>query len=43
MAVIGAAIGHVPDKKGKHTRPVYLFMECENSFTDREESEKEMV
>lgn len=28
MVVTGAAIGHVPDKKGKHTRPVYLLLEC---------------
>ena len=28
MVVTGAAIGHVPNKKGKHTRPVYLLLEC---------------
>ena len=32
MVVTGAAIGHVPDKKGKHTRPVYLLMECRKLF-----------
>ena len=28
MVVTGAAIGHIPDAKGKHTRPVYLLLEC---------------
>ncbi len=28
MVVTGAAIGHVPNKKDKHTRPVYLLLEC---------------
>lgn len=32
MVVTGAAIGHVPDKKEKHTRPVYLLMECRKLF-----------
>lgn len=32
MVVTGAAIGHVPDNKGKHTRPVYLLMECRKLF-----------
>jgi hypothetical protein len=28
MVVTGAAIGHIPDKKDKHTRPVYILAEC---------------
>ena len=32
MVVTGAAIGHVPDKKEKHTRPVYLLLECRKLF-----------
>ena len=28
MVVTGAAIGHIPDKKGKDTRPVYVLAEC---------------
>lgn len=28
MVMTGAAIGHIPDKKGKDTRPVYLLAEC---------------
>jgi hypothetical protein len=28
MVVTGAAIGHIPDKKNKHTRPVYILAEC---------------
>lgn len=28
MIMTGAAIGHVPDKKDKHTRPVYILGEC---------------
>lgn len=28
MVATGAAIGHVPDKKGKDTRPVYILAEC---------------
>ena len=32
MVVTGAAIGHVPDNKEKHTRPVYLLMECLKLF-----------
>lgn len=32
MVVTGAAIGHIPDKKGKHTRPVYVLLECRKLF-----------
>lgn len=32
MIVTGAAIGHIPDKKEKHTRPVYLLLECRKLF-----------
>lgn len=28
MVLTGAAIGHIPDKKGKDTRPVYILGEC---------------
>lgn len=28
MVMTGTAIGHVPDKKDKHTRPVYILGEC---------------
>lgn len=28
MVLTGAAIGHIPDKKGKDTRPVYILAEC---------------
>jgi hypothetical protein len=28
MVMTGAAIGHIPDKKGKDTRPVYILAEC---------------
>jgi hypothetical protein len=28
MIVTGAAIGHIPDNKDKHTRPVYILAEC---------------
>lgn len=28
MVLTGAAMGHIPDKKGKDTRPVYLLGEC---------------
>jgi len=28
MVVTGAAIGHIPDRKGKDTRPVYILAEC---------------
>ena len=28
MVVTGAAIGHIPDNKDKHTRPVYILAEC---------------
>ncbi len=28
MVMTGAAIGHIPDKKDKHTRPVYILAEC---------------
>lgn len=28
MVATGAAIGHVPDKKGKDARPVYILTEC---------------
>lgn len=28
MVMTGAAIGHVPDRKGKDTRPVYILAEC---------------
>jgi hypothetical protein len=28
MVVTGAAIGHIPDKKDKQTRPVYILAEC---------------
>jgi hypothetical protein len=28
MVVTGAAIGHIPDKKNKNTRPVYILAEC---------------
>ncbi|MGD9728183.1 MAG: hypothetical protein AB7G68_21410 [Nitrospiraceae bacterium] len=28
MVVTGAAIGHIPNKKDKHTRPVYILAEC---------------
>lgn len=32
MVVTYVAIGHVPDKKEKHTRPVHLLMECRKLF-----------
>lgn len=32
MLATGAAIGHVPDKKEKHSRPVYILMECRKRF-----------
>jgi hypothetical protein len=28
MVMTGAAIGHIPDNKGKDTRPVYILAEC---------------
>ena len=28
MVMSGAAIGHIPNKKDKHTRPVYILGEC---------------
>ncbi|MFO0700337.1 MAG: hypothetical protein U0236_14020 [Nitrospira sp.] len=28
MTLTGAAIGHIPDNKGKDTRPVYMLAEC---------------
>lgn len=28
MVMTGAAIGHIPDRKGKDTRPVYILAEC---------------
>jgi hypothetical protein len=28
MVVTGAAIGHIPHKKDKHTQPVYILAEC---------------
>ena len=28
MVITGAAIGHIPNKKDKHTRPVYILAEC---------------
>jgi hypothetical protein len=29
MVMTGAAIGHIPNKKDKHTRPVYILRECQ--------------